>query len=154
MFFSSENRLTKQMCVEFNKKYGRDWHCFIIREKEFDDDDFDWYVEEARDNYIDFTVDGHRICLFKTINSWKIAGELKSIWVGIEQLNQSINILLFNAYLFWLLLFLQLVEINNKNPLYGLISNFGWVRSVLHFLTSGLLENANKNFKIKNRSKT
>ena len=138
MFFSSENRLTKQMCVEFNKKYGRDWHCFVIREKEFDDDDFDWYVEEARDNYIDFTVDGHRICLFKTINSWKIAGELKSIWVGIEQLNQSINILLFNAYLFRLLLFLQLVEINNKN--YSFARYMGWFRTLVEFVLCSIFD--------------
>ena len=58
---------SEQICVEFNKKYGRDWHCFVFTEPYDEGYDYDWYIQEEGDNYIDFSIDGYRICLFKTV---------------------------------------------------------------------------------------
>ena len=55
-----------QFCDEFDKKHGKNWHCFVVAQE---GRDFGWKVEPSGKNYIDFVVDEMRICLFKTIPS-------------------------------------------------------------------------------------
>ena len=67
-----------QFCDEFDKKHGKNWHCFVVAQEAMVGRDFGWKVEPSGKNYIDFVVDEMRICLFKTIPSTaESAEELK-----------------------------------------------------------------------------
>ena len=56
-----------QIRSEFDKKYGPDWHCFVL--SIMAGGRYSLSIKQAGDNFILFTVNGKDICLFKTISS-------------------------------------------------------------------------------------
>ena len=60
-----------QICGELHEKYGPDWQAFVIAQTKFQlllDRDFGWGIQGIGNNYVDFAVDGIRICVFKPDN--------------------------------------------------------------------------------------